>query len=122
MNSPSRAIAFVGALLCLSAVIIAALGSHLVEMKGLQGIWKTASNMHLFNAAGLMAVAALLSNFKSAVLKWGAWLIVLGTLAFSGSIYLHVVTGIMVMNMTPAGGMLMMAGWSLVALAFLRKP
>ena len=122
MTTAARLIAFVGALLCLSAVILGALGSHLVDMKGMQGIWKTASNMHLFNAAGLMGVAALLSNFESGLLKWGAWIIITGTLIFSGSIYLHVITGMMVTNMAPLGGMLMMAGWGLVALAFLRKP
>jgi uncharacterized membrane protein YgdD (TMEM256/DUF423 family) len=122
MTTAARMIAFAGALLCLSAVILGALGSHLVDMKGMQGIWKTASNMHLFNAAGLMGVAALLSNFGSGVLKWGAWTIITGTLIFSGSIYLHVITGMMITNMAPVGGMLMMTGWGLVALAFLRTP
>ena len=122
MSTSARAIALAGALLALSAVILAAMGSHLVDMNGLQDIWRTASNIHLFSAAALMGLAALLTRLESTPLKWGAWLIVLGTIIFCGSIYLHVITGYTLPAVTPSGGLLMMAGWLLTALAFLRKP
>jgi len=121
MDSAARAIALAGALLALSAVIMAAMGSHLIDMNGLQDLWRTASNLHLFNAAGLMGLAALLYRLDSAPLRWGAWLVVLGTIVFSGSIYLHVITGQTLPAVTPSGGLLMMAGWLLAALAFLRR-
>lgn len=121
MNSTARAVAFAAALLALSAVILAAMGSHLFDMKGMQGLWQIASNIHLFSAAALLGLAALLARLASPVLKWGAWLIVLGTLIFCGSIYLHVITGHVLPWVTPSGGLLMMAGWVLVALAFMRK-
>ena len=121
MSTSARAIALAGALLALSAVILAAMGSHLVDMNGLQDIWRTASNIHLFSAAALMGLAALLTRLESTPLKWGAWLIVLGTIIFCGSIYLHVITGHTLPAVTPSGGLLMMAGWLLTALAFLRK-
>ena len=97
------------------------MGSHLFDMNGLQKSWQTASNIHLFNAAALVGLAALLARLESQFLKWGAWLIVLGTLVFCGSIYMHVITGHVVPRLTPSGGLLMMAGWALTALAFLRK-
>lgn len=122
MNSTARAVAFTAALLALSAVILAAMGSHLFDMNGMQGLWQIASNIHLFNAAALLGLAALLARLESRLLTWGAWLIVLGTLIFCGSIYAHVITGHVVPSLTPSGGMLMMAGWLLTALAFLRKP
>ena len=121
MNGPARAIALSGSLLAFLAVVLAALGSHLFDMKGLQGLWQTASNIHLFNAAALMRLAALLVNLKSRLLMWGAWLIVLGTVVFCGSIYLHVISGHMLRGVTPSGGLLMMAGWLLTVMAFLRK-
>ena len=121
MSTAVRVIALAGALLALSAVILAAMGSHLVDMNGLQDIWRTASNIHLFSAAALMGLAALLTRLESTPLKWGAWLIVLGTIIFCGSIYLHVITGHTLPAVTPSGGLLMMAGWLLTALAFLRK-
>lgn len=121
MSTSARAIALAGALLALSAVILAAMGSHLVDMNGLQDIWRTASNIHLFSAAALMGLAALLTRLESTPLKWGAWLIVLGTIIFCGSIYLHVITGRTLPAVAPSGGLLMMTGWLLTALAFLRK-
>ncbi len=122
MNNSARGLALAGGLLALSAVVLAAMGSHLLSMNGLQGSWQTASNLHLFNAAGLLGLAALLARWDSAALKWGAWLVVLGTVVFCGSIYLHVISGRSLPAVTPAGGMLMMAGWLLASLAFVRKP
>jgi uncharacterized membrane protein YgdD (TMEM256/DUF423 family) len=121
MNTSARFVALAAALLSLAAVVLAALGSHLIDMKGLQGVWQTASIVHMFNAAALIGLAALLSRMESFSLKWGAWLIVLGTLVFSGSIYLHIITGQQILGITPAGGVLMMTGWCLAVLAFLRK-
>ena len=121
MTAAARHVALAGALLALSAVILAAMGSHLFDLHGLQDLWRTASNIHLFNAAALMGLAALLVNLKSRLLMWGAWLIVLGTVVFCGSIYLHVISGHMLRGVTPSGGLLMMAGWLLTVMAFLRK-
>jgi len=121
MRAPARAVGFAAALLSLSAVIMAAFGSHLVDMKGMQGIWQTASMLHLFNAAALVGLAALLANLESRTLLTGAWLVVLGTVVFCGSIYLHVITGRTVSGVAPAGGLLMMAGWLLAMPVFLRK-
>jgi len=121
MSFSVRMVALAAVSLSLTAVILAAMGSHLVDMKGMQGIWHTASSIHLFNAAALIGLAALLANLNSRLLLWSAWTIVAGTVVFCGSIYLHVVTGQLVPNVTPAGGMLMMAGWFMAILAFLRK-
>jgi uncharacterized membrane protein YgdD (TMEM256/DUF423 family) len=98
------------------------MGSHLFNMNGMQGLWQTASVIHLFNAVGLIGLGAWLARLESSLLNWGAWLIVAGTIVFCGSIYLHVITGRTLPSVTPAGGLLMMAGWLLSATGFLRKP
>jgi uncharacterized membrane protein YgdD (TMEM256/DUF423 family) len=107
--------------MALSALVLAAMGSHLVDMNGMQRMWDTASQIHLFSAASLLGLVALLAWLKSPLIRWGAWLIILGTLIFCGSIYLHVISGLTVKNLTPAGGLMMMTGWVLTALAFLRR-
>lgn len=121
MSTSARLVALAATLLALSGVILAAMGSHAIDMKGMQGIWQIASNLHLFSAAGLLGVAALLARLESRWLMWGASLIVLGSVVFCGSIYLHVITGHTFSGVTPAGGMLMMTGWLVAALAFVRK-
>jgi uncharacterized membrane protein YgdD (TMEM256/DUF423 family) len=121
MNASARQVALAGALLCLSAVILAAMGSHVFDMNGLQASWQIATLIHLFSAAALIGLAACMSRLESRLLKWGAWLIVTGSVIFCGSIYLHVITGHTLPAVTPSGGMLMIAGWLLTALAFLQK-
>jgi uncharacterized membrane protein YgdD (TMEM256/DUF423 family) len=122
VNGSARAVALLAAILSLSAVILAAMGSHLIDMKGMQDLWQTASAIHLFSAAALVGLAALLANLDSRLLKWGTWLIIFGTVVFCGSIYYHVISGHKVPAVTPVGGFLMMVGWFLAALAFFRKP
>ena len=121
MNNSTRVVALAGAILSLSAVILAALGAHIIDMKGMQGIWQTASIIHMFHAAAIIGLAALLARLESRPLQWGAWLIVLGTVVFCSSIYLHVITGYRVWGVAPSGGLLMMAGWSLTVWSFLHK-
>lgn len=121
MTGISRVFALLGGLLSLSVVILAALGGHLIDMHGLQTIWQTALNMHMFNAAAVLALAALLCNMPSKVLQWGSWFVVAGTVTFCGSIYLHVISGHLLSGVAPLGGLLMMAGWALVVLAFIRR-
>ncbi len=121
MNFASRSVAVSATLLALSAVILAALGSHLIDMKGMLPIWEKASLIHLFNSAALIGLTALLVQMNSRYLLWGAWLIIAGTVVFSGSIYLHVFTGYQLPNVAPSGGILMMAGWLLAVVAFLKN-
>ena len=121
MNGSARGVAFVAALLCLSAVILAAMGSHLIDLKGMEGLWQTASVIHLFSAAALVGLAATLSVLDSQLLKWAAWMVILGTAVFCGSIYFHVISGSKIPVVTPIGGFMMMIGWSMAALTFLRK-
>ena len=122
MNGCGRAVASLAAILCLSAVILAAMGSHLIDMKGMEHLWQTASVIHLFSAAALVGLAALLAGLDSPLLKWAAWLVILGTVVFCGSIYFHVISGSKIPVVTPVGGFVMMIGWSMAAITFLRKP
>lgn len=121
MNTAARSVALSAALLSLVALVLAAMGSHLFNLQGFRELWDTASDIHMFNAAALIGVSALLAHVRSPLLLWGAWLIILGTIVFCGSIYLHVTSGRMVPAVTPSGGLVMMVGWLMVVAAFLRK-
>lgn len=121
MNRSVRSVALSGAVLALSAVVLASMGAHLVRMDESAEVWRTASIIHMFSAASLVGLAALLVARKSTVLKWGAWLIATGTVLFCGTIYAHVLSGYQVPGLTPVGGLIMMVGWILVAMSFLGK-
>jgi len=121
MNTNARKIGLAATILSFLAILLAALGAHLINMNGLDEVWGTASSIHMFNAAALLGITALLAQRELNSLNWGAWLIVMGTVVFSGSIYLHVVSGYKIPVVTPVGGLIMMAGWALAIMAFLRK-
>jgi len=121
MTGSARVVALAGGILSLSVVILAALGGHLIDMRGLQDTWQTALNMHMFSAAASLGLAALLSAMPSKALLWGAWLVVSGTVIFCGSIYLHIISDYLLSGAAPAGGLLMMTGWTLVVLGFIRR-
>ena len=121
MNSTARRIALAAALLSISVIVLAAMGSHSIDMRGLQSSWQAAISIHMFTAAALIGLAALLANTESIFLRWGAWFIVLGSVIFCGSIYLHIIADIFQARVAPIGGLLMMAGWALVVIAMTRK-
>ena len=117
-------VAIAAAILGFSAVVLAALGSHVVDMHDqpdLQQIWQTASIIHLFHSAALLGIAALWSSMKLPSLSWASWAIIVGTVIFSGSIYLRVITGASLTGAAPFGGVLLRLGWLLALLSFVRR-
>lgn len=125
MSRSVQMVAIAAAILGFSAVVLGALGSHLVDMNdqpGLQRIWQTASIMHLFHSAALLGLAALLSNRISRTLLLASWSMIAGTVVFCGSLYLRVISADFTTAAAPFGGVLLMLGWLLVLLSFVRKP
>jgi len=119
----ARLFATMAALLGLTGIILAALGSHLVDMKGLLGaadIWQTASVIHLFQAAGLLGFSAWLNTSDSRPLLWACGMLLAGTVVFCGSLYLKVASAGAFTGVAPLGGAIMMLGWLLAGIALWR--
>ena len=124
MSDGSRLVAIAATILGFSAVVLAALGSHVVNMHDqpyLRQIWQTASIIHLVHSAALLGLAALWSSMKLPSLSWASWALFLGTVIFCGSIYLRVITGGSLTGAAPIGGVLLMLGWLLALLSFVRR-
>lgn len=105
----------IGSLLAALGIGLGAFGSH-----GLRHIldpvqlewWHTAVQYQMWNALGLISLGA--SRLKRLTLP--LTLLTLGTLIFSGTLYLLALTGLHWLGMiTPIGGLLMIAGWLAVA-------
>jgi uncharacterized membrane protein YgdD (TMEM256/DUF423 family) len=100
------------------AVGLGAFGAHglrsLLDAARL-GTWETAVTYHMFHVVALLAVALLLQLRAAALLRWSGWSFVLGTLLFSGSLYLLALTGVRWLGMiTPLGGVCFLLGWGLL--------
>ena len=116
-----------GAALTALSVVFGAFGAHSLE-KHLQDVkllatFETAARYQFYHALGLILVF-ILSQYGLAN-KWlniGGWLMLFGTLLFSGSLYCYVLTGIKVFAMiTPVGGLLMILAWLAIVISAVKK-
>ena len=109
-----RGIALIAALYGLLAVVLAALGAHLLptDKPDMQKLWATALQIHMFHAVAMLAIAALAGSRSSVFIPWSGLLMAMGVLLFSGSLYLRAV-GVELLPgpLTPIGGIITMLGW-----------
>jgi uncharacterized membrane protein YgdD (TMEM256/DUF423 family) len=105
-------------------VLLAAFGAHALAGRlepRLLTTFDTAARYQLLHALA-MGLAALAARGPAKVLaRRAALLFFLGTLLFSGSLYALALTGVRVIGfVTPLGGLALIAGWVLLALAALK--
>ncbi|QPQ56367.1 DUF423 domain-containing protein [Allosphingosinicella flava] len=104
-----------GVLLAGTGVMLGAFGAHALKDRldpAALGWWQTAVQYQMWHAVALVALAGLPGR-----LGLPAALLSIGTLVFSGSLYLLALTGLRWLGaVTPVGGLLMIAGWLLLAL------
>jgi uncharacterized membrane protein YgdD (TMEM256/DUF423 family) len=116
-----RSLAFLGAVAGLTAVIFAALGSHLgggIDEASRYRSWQAANAMHGLHALALLGLAALRRQGRSWLWTAAGLLMALGLLLFSGSIYFSIlVDGANTGGIAPIGGSTLMLGWLVAAIA-----
>jgi uncharacterized membrane protein YgdD (TMEM256/DUF423 family) len=86
-------------------------------------VWETGARYQMYAALGLMAAAWAAARWPGPLVAWGGWLLVAGTVIFSGSLYALSASGVRWLGaITPLGGVAFIAGWVLLAAAALRAP
>lgn len=124
VRSGSRRLFAVGALLAGLAVALGAFGTHALEGRlppDLLATFETGARYHLTQALGVLALALAADRWDRPALGTAGWLVVAGTVVFSGSLYLLVLTGIRTLGaVTPVGGVLLMAGWLAAVVVLVR--
>jgi len=108
-----------GALSGFIAVILSAWAAHglgdIVSAEDLERI-KIGTELQLWHALALLAVGALAATRPARMFDYTAWAFVVGTIGFSGTLYLQAFTGSATLSfLTPMGGVALMAGWLLLA-------
>jgi uncharacterized membrane protein YgdD (TMEM256/DUF423 family) len=120
-NSP----ALYGALLSGTGVALGAFGAHALKSSlspAMLEIFETGVRYQMYHGLGLLAIGAIPAYAPG--LQTGSGnrapvLLLAGTVVFSGSLYLLSFTGVKWLGaITPVGGVLMLAGWGLVARSF----
>ncbi|MBF2052648.1 MAG: DUF423 domain-containing protein [Candidatus Sericytochromatia bacterium] len=108
-----------------SAITLGAFGAHLLKDRlpaDLLLIFETAVRYQMYHALVLLSLGLWFKSSPQRSLRWAAYLIGLGMLIFSGSLYLLVWTGVRVWGaVTPVGGLCLLAGWGALALAAIKS-
>ena len=121
----SRAILVIGGLVMALATICGALGAHALPGRlapaQLQ-IYDTAVRFQFFQALGLLVLGAVARGGYSDGLHVAALLLIAGIVTFCGSLYLiafQITLGmrLVVGLATPLGGILLISGWLMFAIA-----
>ncbi len=111
-----------GAILGGVGVGLGAFGAHalrpVLEAAQRMETFETAVKYQFYHALALLVIGLLLSKTDNRLIRYSGYLMFWGTLVFSGSLYVLCFTGIRWLGaITPVGGVLMIAGWGLLAWA-----
>jgi uncharacterized membrane protein YgdD (TMEM256/DUF423 family) len=109
-----------------AAVALGAFGAHALRSRldpQMTAVWQSAVQYHAWHALALLGVGILLLHFPgNRGLQLSAWLFVVGTVLFAGSLYVVAVTGVHGLGaITPFGGVAFLGGWAVLAWSIWRN-
>ncbi|HEX6292004.1 MAG TPA: DUF423 domain-containing protein [Herpetosiphonaceae bacterium] len=111
----------IGALSALVGVAAGAFGAHALRERlsaEMLAIFETGARYQMYHAFALIAVAWAQTRWPGTLTTASGWLFVLGTLLFSGSLYLLSLSGVRWLGaITPLGGVAFLSGWLMLAWA-----
>jgi len=122
----ARLFLMTGAVLAALGVAMGAFGAHALKSAVSPerlAVYHTAAQYHLWHALGLLLIGMLAGQgYGTTLLYVAGWLMLVGIVLFSGSLYALVMTEMRALGtITPVGGTALIASWLLVALALFRR-
>ncbi len=111
-----KIILITGAALAGLSVLTGAFGAHalkkILEASGYTDTFETAVRYQFYHAFALLILGLLMMSYEHQYLNYSYWSFLIGTVLFSGSLYVLCLTGISKLGMiTPFGGIVLIAGW-----------
>lgn len=84
-------------------------------------VFETGARYQMYHAVALLTIAWAASRWPGTLTTASGWLMVAGTVLFSGSLYVMALTNIRALGaITPLGGVCFIAGWLCLAVAAAR--
>jgi uncharacterized membrane protein YgdD (TMEM256/DUF423 family) len=110
-----------GAVFGALAVAMAAYAAHgLDETRAVAA--NTGASLGAWHALALIGAGLLAERRRGAMVHVAAGLLAVGTLLFSGGLYLRALSGLSLGMLVPAGGVAMLLGWGVFCVAALLAP
>jgi uncharacterized membrane protein YgdD (TMEM256/DUF423 family) len=114
-----------GATVMWLGVALGAFGAHALKpyllLHHTLDIWQTAVNYHVWHGISLLILASLYAQHTQRLYLWAAWIMLIGLLLFSGSLYLIALSKFAFLTLlTPLGGISLLLAWAIVIWTALR--
>lgn len=117
------------ALGCINAmlvVLIGAFGAHALKARLTvenMAVFQTGVQYHLYHAVGLILLGLIALQIPiTPYLRWSGWLMLVGIVLFSGSLYALSITNIRWLGMiTPFGGLAFIIAWLLLTIGIIKS-
>ncbi len=117
------------ALGCINAmlvVLIGAFGAHGLKARLTvenMAVFQTGVQYHFYHAAGLILLGLIALQIPiTPYLRWSGWLMLVGIVLFSGSLYALSITNIHWLGMiTPFGGLAFIIAWLLLTIGIIKS-
>ncbi|RYL94059.1 DUF423 domain-containing protein [Sporolactobacillus sp. Y61] len=117
-----------GSALAFLSVALGAFGAHVLKDRLSEydlSVFQTGVQYQMYHSLGLILIAILAMTVlqgSAGLLQWAGWMLTLGVVLFSGSLYVLSLSGIRVLGMiTPFGGVAFLVGWLLVVIAAVKS-
>ena len=114
-----------GAVSAMLSVGAGAFGAHALRARispEQLAIFETGARYQIYHALALLAVAWAVARWPGSLPVFAGWLFVLGSILFSGSLYLLALTGVRWWGaVTPIGGLAFLGGWVCLLLTAVRR-
>lgn len=120
-----RIFVLIGALSGAMGVAAGAFGAHALRAKlepRMLEVFETGARYQMYHAIALLFVAWAASRWPGSLTTASGWLLLAGTVLFSGSLYAMALTNVRALGaITPLGGVCFIAGWLCLAIAAWRS-
>lgn len=125
MNDMQKWMLFITALMGGLAVAAGAFGAHALKRKldvEMLAAFEVGVRYQMYHALAI-GLAVFVSTLTAGhFVQLAAWFFLLGTIVFSGSLYILTLTGVRTWGaITPIGGLLLIGGWLCLAIAAFEK-
>jgi uncharacterized membrane protein YgdD (TMEM256/DUF423 family) len=125
MLSVAKLFIFLGSINALLVIVFGAFGAHALKARippETMEIYQTGIQYHFYHAIGLFIIAFVALHLpKSGYVKWCGWMMLVGIILFSGSLYAISLGGMRWLGMiTPIGGTAFVIAWALLAIGILK--
>lgn len=120
-NMTAKTVIIIAAILGALSVGLGAFGAHGLEAtltaNGRLDTYETAVKYQVYHALAILLVGILMINLNHHYFGYAAWSFLIGTVIFSGSLYVLSLTNITWLGaITPIGGLAFIIGWVFLAL------